>query len=127
MPRIPIDGRELRSVSTDIFGERTPEGTEVTLVITRQGNVQMAEHDLMVQYARECLADSSMQLQDYADQVLAPHPMYEDGLYVPVEWAFDHNGTHSTLVLFHKYQVGFASEPGSGSGTPGGRLYEWPI
>lgn len=124
MPKIPVDGRNQPSVSADIFGKRDASGTEVTLIITRNGSVQMSEHMLMVEYAAECLTDNRMNLHEYADQVLAPHPMDENGLYVPVDWTFDHDGTHSTLVLFQKPQP---LRPSAGNGTPGGRLYEWAL
>lgn len=110
MPGIPVDGRKLPSVSADIFGERTPQGTEVTLIITRQGSVQMAEHDLMVRYASECLADRGMQLQDYADQVLAPHPV--SGRYVEVMSAYDHKDGRALLVMATR---------------DGDRLYTWDL
>lgn len=114
MPGISVDGRRWPSVSTEIFGRRTADGSEVTLVITRDGNVQLCEHDLLVEYARECLVDNRATLAEYADQVLAPHPM-EEGKYVPVEWAYDHDGNTSKLVLFQ-----------TGQGRKG-RLYEWAI
>lgn len=114
MPGIPIHNGERTvnhpSVSTEIFGKRDANGSEVTLVITREGNVQLGEHHLLVEYARECLLDQNMVLRDYADQVLAPHPM-EEGKYVEVELAFDHDGNTSKLVLFKGR----------------GRLYEWAI
>lgn len=111
MPGISIENRRYPSVSTEIFGKRTAQGSEVTLVITREGCVQMGEHDLLVEYARECLLDRSMHLRQYADQVLAPHPL-EEGRYVPVNLAFDHSGNTSQVVLF---------------ASSGGRLYEWDI
>ena len=115
MPSIPIHNGERTinhpSVSAEIFGKRTAEGSEVTLVATREGCVQLMEHTLLVEYARECLIDGRSVLTEYADQVLAPHPM-EEGKYVPVDLAFDHDGNTSKVVLF---------QPG------GGRLYEWAI
>lgn len=114
MPGISIDGKRWPSVSTEIFGKRTADGSEVTLVITREGCVQLMEHALLVEYARECLLDSRARLEEYADQVLAPHPM-EEGKYVPVELAFDHDGNTSKVVLFQ-----------TGQGRRG-RLYEWAI
>ena len=110
MPGISVDGKRFPSVSTEIFGRRDANGSEVTLIITRDGSVQMMEHTLLTEYARECLLDQRMELAEYADQVLAPHPM-EEGKYVEVELAFDHDGNTSKLVLFR--------------GT--GRLYEWAI
>lgn len=114
MPSIPIHNGERTvnhpSVSTEIFGKRDANGSEVTLVIVRDGAVQMMEHNLLVEYARECLLDRKMALADYAEQILAPHPM--TGHYVAAVVAFDHNGNTSQVVLG---QVG------------GGRLYGWAI
>lgn len=112
MPGISVDGKRYPSVSTEVFGARTASGSEVTLVITRDGNVQLCEHDLLVEYARECLLDSRMVLSEYADQILVPHPM-EEGRYVDADWALDHNGNTSMVIVF----------PKGGKG----RLYEWAI
>lgn len=111
MPGISVDGKRWPSVSTEIFGRRDANGSEVTLIIVRDGSVQMMEHSLLVEYARECLLDTAMNLRDYAEQILAPHPM--GGHYVPVEAAFDHNGNTSKVIVF-------------GAGARGA-LYEWAI
>lgn len=114
MPGIEIHNGERTvrhpSVSTEIFGKRDANGSEVTLIIVRDGSVQMMEHDLLVEYAREVLLDKSVHLNEYADQILAPQPM--TGHYAPVSAALDHNGNTSKVVLF---------------GDQGGRWYEWAI
>lgn len=110
MPLIPLDGRRYPSVSTEIFGKRDASGSEVTLIIVRDGAVQMMEHSLLTEYAREVLMDDRMALADYAEQILAPHPM--TGLYETVTAALDHNGNTSRLVL---------------GSAQGGRWYEWTI
>lgn len=115
MPSIPIHNGERTvnhpSVSTEIFGKRDANGSEVTLVIVREGAVQMMEHHLLVEYARECLLDQKMALADYAEQILAPHPL--SGHYVSCDTAFDHDGNTSKVIVF----------PKGGKG----RLYEWAI
>lgn len=115
MPTIDITGRDgitvlHPSVSTEIFGKRTGKGSEVTLIIVSGEHVQMMEHALLVEFAREVLLDDQVALTDYADQVLAPHPL--NGHYQPVFLALDHNGNTSKLVL---------------ASAEGGRLYEWDI
>lgn len=110
MPGISIDGKRYPSVSTEVFGKRDSRGSEVTLIIVRDDSVQMMEHDLLVEFAREVLLDDNVHLADYADQILAPHPM--TGHYLPVFVALDHNGTTSSVLL---------------ASAEGGRLYEWAI
>jgi hypothetical protein len=110
MPGISVEGKRYPSVSTEIFGKRDGKGSEVTLVIVREDSVQMMEHHLLVEFAREVLLDDRVALTDYADQVLAPHPL--NGHYQPVFLALDHNGNTSKLVL---------------ATAQGGRLYEWDI
>jgi hypothetical protein len=115
MPGISIHNGERTvrhpAVSTEIFGAGEGRSQAVTLIITRDGNVQMGEHDLLVEYARECLLDSRMSLAEYADQILAPHPLI--GQYVHVDVALDHNGNTSKVIVFPK-----------GGKT---RMYEWAI
>lgn len=110
MPTIDIDGKRYPSVSTEIFGKRDGKGSEVTLIIVREGAVQMMEHHLLVEFAREVLLDDRVALTDYAEQILVPHPM--TGLYQDGFLALDHNGTTSKLVV---------------ATNTGGRLYEWDI
>lgn len=111
MPGISVDGKRWPSVSTEVFGARTASGSEVTLMITRDDSVQIGEHALLVEYARECLLDMKMNLAEYADQIFAPHPL--DGHYLEVDTAFDHDGTTSKVIVF----------PKDGRGV----LYEWAI
>lgn len=108
MPGIAIEGKRWPTVSTEIFGEQDGAASEVTLVAVVQGCVQLCAHDYLVEYAAEALEDPQLPLSGFADQVLAPHP--DTGQYVPVELAFDHNGS-SRVILFDS----------------SGRLYEWAI
>lgn len=115
MPGISIHNGERTvrhpAVSTEIFGAGEGRSRAVTLIITRDGNVQMGEHDLLVEYARECLLDKRMNLSEYADQLLAPHPLTAH--YIWCDVAFDHDGNTSKVILF----------PHGGKN----RLYSWAI
>jgi hypothetical protein len=111
MPGISVDGKRYPAVSTEMFGQRAAGSSEVTLVITRDDSVQMCEHDLLVEYARECLTDQRVTLSEYADQILVPHPLVER--YVDARVALVRDGTTAKVVVFAK-RGGLA-------------LYEWPI
>lgn len=107
MPGIEMNGVRYPAVSTEMFGDQPGQ---VTIMIVREGCVQLCEHDLLVEYARECLVDSRMKLADYADQLFVPHPTTHR--YVMVEdLCFDHDGNTSKVVAFNRT----------------GRLYEWAI
>jgi hypothetical protein len=110
MPAIAIGNVRYPSVSTEIIGERTPDGTAVTLVITRDESVGLIEHTLLLDYAAEALC-GDVALADYAEQILAPQPL-GPATYVPVDLALDHRDGTALVVLFTK---------------EGGRLYEWAL
>lgn len=110
MPRIDINGVSWPSVSTELVGKRTPDGTEVTLVAVRDGAVMLAEHDLLLEFAAEVLAEGHMALDAWAEQVLAPHPI--SGKLVEVFPFIDHDKGRAKLALAQRQGARV-------------RLYEW--
>jgi hypothetical protein len=101
------------SVFTEIKDEKAPaDDASITLVVSRLGNIGIMDVSLYLEYAHEKFGDpdGSDCLADYADQLLAPHPV--SGRYVEVITAYDHKDRRVLLVMATK---------------DGDRLYTWDL
>jgi hypothetical protein len=117
MPSIEthVDGRTIchPSAFTEVRDAQAPaDDPSITLVVHRLGNIGIMDSSLYLEFAHEKFGDpdGSDSLADYADQVLAPHPV--SGRYVEVVSAYDHKDGKVLLVMATR---------------DGDRLYTWDL